>query len=164
MKSHLKNARISPKKLNLVAGMVRGEKTHEALNQLKFTPKKGAKILHKLITSAVANATNNFEQNEENLYVKSIMVTKGVTYKRGLPVSRGRYHPVLKRNTNIVVEVGMIDPTLGKTKKSAKTPEKTESSEVAEKPKAKKTVEAAAEKPKKKTVAKKSTKKTPENA
>lgn len=153
MKSYLKNARISPKKLNLVAGMVRGEKAKAALDQLKFTPKKGAKILHKLITSAVANATNNFEQTEDNLFVKNILVTKGVTYKRGLPVSRGRYHPVLKRNTNIMVEVGLLDPTLAKsTKKPAAKTEKT-AAETVEKPKTKKN--ETAEKPKKKPTAKK---------
>jgi large subunit ribosomal protein L22 len=162
MKSYLKNARISPKKLNIVAGMVRGEKTVDALNQLKFTPKKGAKILYKLITSAVANATNNFDQNEENLFIKEIMVTKGITLKRGLPVSRGRYHPILKRNTNIHVEVGMIDPTAAKTKKtSAKKTDKPaseESSEMKEEKKAKTTE-------KKKPAAKKSTpKKKTENA
>lgn len=157
MKSSIKNARISPKKLNLVAGLIRGEKAQDALNQLRFTSKKGAKILHKLITSAVANAKNNYDQSEENLFIKSILVTKGVTYKRGLPVSRGRYHPILKRNTNVVIEVGMIDPTGGKAKKTTAKAEKaaeekpaTEAS--AEKPKTKK--EAA---PKKKTSAKKST-------
>jgi len=157
MKSSIKNARISPKKLNLVAGLVRGEKAQDALNQLRFTPKKGAKILHKLITSAVANAKNNYDQNEENLFIKSILVTKGVTYKRGLPVSRGRYHPILKRNTNVIIEVGMIDPTGGKAKKTTAKAEKAAEEKPAneasaEKPKTKK--EAA---PKKKTSAKKST-------
>ncbi|MGE3278696.1 MAG: 50S ribosomal protein L22 [Candidatus Altimarinota bacterium] len=167
MKSSIRNARISPKKLNLVAGMIRGEKAQDALNQLRFTPKKGAKILHKLITSAVANAKNNYDQNEDNLFIKSVMVTKGITYKRGLPVSRGRYHPILKRNTNIIIEVGMIDPTAGKAKKSTAKAEKTSKEMTAtestpEKPKTKSApkAEAKAAAPKKKP----STKKKSDNA
>ena len=69
MKSSLKNARISPKKMNLVAGLVRGKKADEALAQLKFTPKKGAHLLYKVLSSAVSNASNNFKQKKENLYV-----------------------------------------------------------------------------------------------
>lgn len=130
MKSSLKNARISPKKMNLVAGLVRGKSVNEALSQLKFTPKKGAEILYKVLQSAVSNATNNYNQKPENLVVKSILVTKGMTYKRGIPVSRGRYHPILKRNSNIVVEVGMEAPTeTTEAKSPTKTTKKTETEE-----------------------------------
>jgi large subunit ribosomal protein L22 len=126
MKAILRNARISPKKMNLVAGLVRGKKAQDALAQLKFTPKKGAEILYKVISSAIANATNNFKQRKEGLYIKSILVTKGMTYKRGIPVSRGRYHPILKRNTHITVEVGMEEPKEEVAKKSAKAAPKAE--------------------------------------
>ena len=64
MKAFLKNIGISPKKANLVAGMVRGKMVETALTELKFTPKKGAGILYKVIASASANATNNFKQNK----------------------------------------------------------------------------------------------------
>jgi|CXWL01.1.fsa_nt_gi large subunit ribosomal protein L22 len=111
MKAFLKNARISPKKMNLVAGMVRGKNVKVALDQLKFTPKKAAQILAKLITSAAANATNNFDLQMENLIIKEIRANKGMTYKRGMPVSRGRQHPILKRNTNLSVEVGIAGMT-----------------------------------------------------
>ena len=124
MKASLKNARISPKKMNLVAGLVRGKKTTDALTQLKFTPKKGADILFKVITSAVANATNNFDQKKDNLFIKTILVTKGVTYKRGIPVSRGRYHPILKRNSNIVVEIGLLDSSAPEKKAKKEEPKK----------------------------------------
>jgi len=107
MKASLKNARISPKKANLVAGLIRGKKAVDALSQLKFTPKKAAEILYKILQSAVSNATTNFAQDEDKLYIKSIIVNKGITYKRGIPVSRGRYHRILKRNSNITVEVGL---------------------------------------------------------
>lgn len=140
MKAFSKNVRISPKKATLIAGMVQRMNAKEALTQLKFTPKKGAKVLYKLISSAVANAKNNFQQDENKLVIKTIRVTKGITYKRGLPVSRGRYHRIFKRNSNIFVEVGL----------DAATPARTESAEGAKEEKAPK-----AEKPTKKTAPKK---------
>lgn len=154
MKAYLANARISPKKMNLVAGMVRGMNVRMALAQLKFTPKKGAQILAKVIASAAANAKNNFDLEEENLIIKEIRANKGVTYKRGMPVSRGRQHPILKRNTNLSVEVGIEGMTEAPlpVKKGAKkvkaTPTETSESKpapkktVAKKLKAKKTSEA----------------------
>lgn len=105
MKALLKNVRISPEKANLVAGLVRGSMVNDALNQLQFTPKKGAKILYGVIASAVANAEHNLKQNRNNLYVKEIVVTKGPMFKRGVSVSRGRVHPILKKTAQIRVRV-----------------------------------------------------------
>ena len=107
MKAHLRRIRISPKKANLVAGMVRGKKATEALDILKFMPKKGADILYKVVHSAVSNAKNNFKQSVDELYITRILVTKGPTYKRSLPISRGRVHPIAKRTSHITVEVGL---------------------------------------------------------
>jgi large subunit ribosomal protein L22 len=108
MKAVLKNVRISPKKANLVAGLVRGAMVNDALDQLKFTPKKGAKILYKVVHSAAANAVNNFKQNQDRLYIKEILVTKGPTMRRAVPISRGRMHPRLKRSSNIVVVIDVM--------------------------------------------------------
>lgn len=108
MKAILKNIRISPKKANLVAGLVRGEKVDSALNKLKYTPKKAAKILFKVIASAAANAENNFKQKPEKLYIKEIVVTEGPTYKRSVSVSRGRMHPLKKRTSHITVQVDVM--------------------------------------------------------
>ena len=105
MKAILKNAGISPKKANLVAGMLRGKMVEQALKELKFIPKKGSEILSKLIASAAANATNNFKQNRSRLYIKEIVVNKGPMYKRSQPVSRGRAHPILVRRSNISVSL-----------------------------------------------------------
>jgi len=107
MKAVLRQTRISPKKANLIAGTVRGKKVSEALNILKFMPKKGAKLLYKTIHSAASNAVNNFNQVMDELYVTTILVTKGPTYKRSLPISRGRTHPIRKRTAHITVEVGV---------------------------------------------------------
>jgi len=107
VKAIARNVRISPKKVNLVAGLVRRKNAEEALSILKFTPKKGAKILYKLLHSALANAENNFKQKRDSLFVKEIVVTEGPTFKRSVPVSRGRVHPILKRNSHITITVGL---------------------------------------------------------
>lgn len=128
MKAFLKNIGISPKKANLVAGMVRGKMVETALTELQFTPKKGAGILYKVIASAAANATNNFKQNKSKLYIKEIVVNKGAMYKRSQPVSKGRSHPILVRRSNITVVVdvsaaGGIKAKKVKTPKTAKAVE-----------------------------------------
>jgi len=105
MKSILRQVRISPKKANLIAQLVRNMKAEEALLTLKFTNKKAAPILKKLIESAVANAVNNFKQNAEGLYIKEIIVTEGPTYKRRTMVSKGRAHPILKRTSHITIKL-----------------------------------------------------------
>lgn len=109
MKAFLKQARISPKKANLVAGMVRRKSVSQALIFLRFANKKAAELLRKLIESAAANAENNFSQKREDLVVSKILVTKGPTLKRGVPISRGRMAPILKRTSHITVEVAAAD-------------------------------------------------------
>lgn len=120
MKALLKNTRVSPKKANLVAGLVRGVMVEDALAQLKFTPKKSARLLYKAIASAAANAEHNLKQNRSNLYIKEIVVTKGPTYKRGVPVSRGRQHPILKRTAQIRVTVDVKSGAPVKAKKPSR--------------------------------------------
>lgn len=105
MKAIATNIRISPKKLAVVASIVRGESAKRALDLLRFMPKKGAKILYKVVASAVANASHNDMQSLETLAIRELVVTKGIVYKRGQAISRGRSHPILKRTTNIRVEL-----------------------------------------------------------
>lgn len=131
--------------MNLIAGLVRKKKAQEALDQLKFTPKKGAELLYKVLHSAVSNATNNFKQKKENLIIKSILVTKGMTYKRGIPVSRGRYHPILKRNSHVTVEVG-IEEEIETPVAVKEAKKKTSPKAKVEKEATKKTTEKAKEK------------------
>jgi len=126
MKAHLRSIRISPKKANLVAGMVRGKKVSDALALLKFMPKKGADILYKVVHSAASNAKNNFKQSIDDLYITKLLVTKGPTYKRSLPISRGRVHPILKRTSHITVEVGLPEGQELKTPDKADKPVKKE--------------------------------------
>ncbi len=121
MKAVLRRIRISPKKANLVAGLVRGKKVKEALDILKFTPKKGAKILYKVLHSSASNAKNNFKQSFDDLVVSKVLVTKGPTHKRSLPISRGRLHPIRKRTSHITVEVGVLEADKPAPKKEADT-------------------------------------------
>ncbi len=105
MKAYGKNIRISPKKLRVVAEVVRGQNAKEALSFLKFAPKKWANLLYKVLKSAVANAENNDNQKADTLYISSLIINKGIVYKRWNPVSRGRMHPILKRTSNIALEL-----------------------------------------------------------
>ncbi len=105
MKAYGKNIRISPKKLRLVAEVIRWEDAEKALNFLKFAPKKWADILYKVLHSAVSNAQHNDKQNLSNLYVSSLIIHKWIVYKRWQAVSRWRMHPILKRTSNIVLEL-----------------------------------------------------------
>ncbi|KKR07791.1 MAG: 50S ribosomal protein L22, large subunit ribosomal protein L22 [Candidatus Peregrinibacteria bacterium GW2011_GWE2_39_6] len=135
MIAHLRKIRISPKKANLVAGLVRRKPVNEALTVLQITPKKGAKILEKVIRSASANATNNFKQSTASLIIKEIIVTEGPTYKRFQPVSRGRSHPILKRTSHITVKVE-TDPSLVNRAEKKSAPSLTETTNsIEEKPK-----------------------------
>jgi len=107
MKARLNTSRITPKKANLVAGMIRGKDANEALEILKYTPKKAAKIIFKLLHSAISNAVNNFDQSEETLFIKEVIVNKGPSLKRSVPISRGRVHPIIKRTAHISISIGI---------------------------------------------------------
>jgi large subunit ribosomal protein L22 len=125
MKAILRNTRLSPKKANLVAGIVRGASVNDALAQLKFTPKKGAAILYKVIHSATANAENNFKQNRDKLYIKEIIVTPGSSFRRSRSISKGRMHPIKKRNAHITVYVDVMAPKAKAVKKVDSSSSKT---------------------------------------
>ena len=105
MKANGKNIRISPKKLRVAAEVIRGMSTQQALQFLKFAPTKWAAILYKIVNSAVSNAEHNDKQLVDDLYVSAVSITKWIVYKRGRPVSRGRMHPILKRTSNVYLEL-----------------------------------------------------------
>ena len=105
MKAYGKNIRISPKKLRVAAEVVRGMPATQALQFLKFAPTKWSAVLYKIVSSAVSNAEHNDNQAAETLFIDTLVITKGIVYKRGRPVSRGRMHPILKRTSNIRLEL-----------------------------------------------------------
>lgn len=105
MKAHLNGIRTSQKKVNIVAGLVRGKSAEQALEILKFTPKKAAKDLYKVVNSAVANAENNDGKNRADLIVNQVIVNRGTFMKRFLPSTRGRALPLAKPTSHITVEL-----------------------------------------------------------
>lgn len=117
MKAIRRHLRISSKKVNLVADLVRGKPVEAAINFLRFTPKRSAKPLMEAIKSASANAVQNFKQQQKDLYISKIIVNEGATLKRHRPVSRGRTHPIRKRTAHITVELAVNRPSRSEAKK-----------------------------------------------
>jgi large subunit ribosomal protein L22 len=101
VKARLRFVRIAPTKARLVADLIRGKRSEEALNILTFTKKAAAKILIKLLKSAVANATQKKNIDVDRLYVKQITVDQGPTMKRFQPRALGRATMIRKRTSHI---------------------------------------------------------------
>lgn len=114
MKAELKNYRQSPRKVRLVANLVKGLSVNQALVELDFLAKRAALPLQKLIKSAVANANSN---NGESFIIKNITVDKGITLKRSMPVSRGSAHPIHKHTSRVIVTLGLASETKKTSKK-----------------------------------------------
>lgn len=104
-KAIYRNARSSAQKARLVADQVRGMPVEKALNLLKFSPRKAAKIIYKVLESAVANAENNLSLDVESLVVSRIMVDEGPSMKRIMPRAKGRADRIVKRTSHISVYV-----------------------------------------------------------
>ena len=100
-----KYIRMSPRKMRLVADLVRGHGVEEAIALLKLTPKEAARAIEKAINSATANATQNYGWTREDLYVSTIYADEGPTLKRFKAGARGRYKPILKRSAHVTVGV-----------------------------------------------------------
>ncbi len=95
--------RIAPRKARYVVDMVRGRKAGEAMEILKFTPKKAARLVHKVVASAVANAEQRADVDVDTLFIKKIFVDEGPTLKRWRPRAMGRATRILKRTSHITV-------------------------------------------------------------
>ncbi len=104
-KAVAKYMRISPQKARLVADVVRGMDVDNAITTLRFMPKKAARILRKVIESAVANADQTDSIDIDTLYVKEILVDGGPMLKRFRPRAQGRATRILKRTSHITVVV-----------------------------------------------------------
>ncbi|MCB2187780.1 MAG: 50S ribosomal protein L22 [Deltaproteobacteria bacterium] len=100
-----KFVRISPKKARLVADAIRGMKVEEAINKLKFTPKKAAVLIGKVLGSAVANASTQPGVDVDSLYIKEAYVDGGPTMKRWRARAMGRAYMIRKRSSHITVVV-----------------------------------------------------------
>lgn len=103
MKAYLKNYRQSPRKVRLVADMIRGKNAKRALAELTFLPKAAASTMHKLLSTAIANAENNFKVSADALLVKEISVDQGPTLRRFRPRARGSASRINKRTSNVTI-------------------------------------------------------------
>ncbi len=101
VKAQLKFVRVAPRKAQLVADLIRGKGSEEALNILTFTKKAAARIVVKLLKSAIANATQKKNVDVDRLYVKRITVDQGPTMKRYQPRALGRATTIRKRSSHI---------------------------------------------------------------
>ncbi len=102
----LRGVRLSAQKGRLVADQVRGKPVEQALNLLAFSPKRGAKIIRKVVESAIANAEHNDGADIDVLKVKTITVEEGMTLKRFRARAKGRGNRILKPTCHIFVTVG----------------------------------------------------------
>ena len=99
----LRYARISARKVKIVADLMRGKSVEEAQKIVKFAPKASAEILEKLLNSAIANAENNHFMNRSNLYVAEIYANQGPTLKRIRPAAKGSAVRIRKRTSHITI-------------------------------------------------------------
>lgn len=116
MKALLKNYHQSPRKVRLVADLIRGKSVERARAALMFLPKKSSPAISKLLDSAVANARSS-GADASNLFVKKITVDKGAVMRRSRPFARGRAGAVRKTMSIVFLELGMNAPA-----KPAKAP------------------------------------------
>ncbi len=100
-----RNIRTSPRKLNLVAQTIRGKKAENALNELTFSPKRVAKVVKKVLESAIANAENNHDLDVDDLVVTEASVGKNLTMKRFHARARGRGASIHKPFSQITIVV-----------------------------------------------------------
>jgi len=128
MKAYLKNYRQSPRKVRVVASLVKGKNVTKAITDLNFLAKRAGEPLRKMLESAVANA-KNMGVDVENLIVKEFRVDKGITMKRMMPAAMGTGHRINKRTSNVTLllaeKVAKIKKSLGRKKASEVKAKKT---------------------------------------
>ena len=117
IKSTYKNAHISPSKVRLTANSIRKDAAEEAIRKLRFYNNKASKILLKTLMSAVSNAKQKGYE-VTNLYVHDVKLGKGITLKRYRFGSHGHIHPILKRWSNITIELAPVNSSLKKKEES----------------------------------------------
>ena len=120
MQAKLRYLRISPKKVRLVADMIRNKSVSDSIKILNFTVKRARDPILKLLNSAIANS-KNMGINSKNLYVAEIRVDKGPILKRYMPRSRGISNPILKRTSHIMITLDKIENKKNKKLSNKKT-------------------------------------------
>ena len=102
-RAHLKYARISPRKVEIVLDLIRNKPANVAMAILQHTPKAACEDLQKLLKSAIANAENNHNMDVTKLYVAECFVSPGPILKRIRPASKGRAYRILKRTSHVTL-------------------------------------------------------------
>jgi large subunit ribosomal protein L22 len=116
----LRYLRIAPRKVRLVTDLIRGKTVEEAQTILNFTTKRAALPLLKLLKQAIANAKNNFQLDETNLFIQKITVDEGPKLKRWRPRARGMTYPIQKKTSHITIVLNEIEKKAKKIKKAKK--------------------------------------------
>ena len=107
MKASLRSVRTAPKKAQVIAKMIRGKPVPEALEVLEKTNKKAARLLENLLQSAMANASNNDNQDPQMLVIRTLTVNQAQAYHRGIPMARGRVRRIRKFLSHIHLVLGV---------------------------------------------------------
>jgi len=105
VKAQVKYVRAQTRKVRIVADLIRGKNVNEAMIMLQFLPNLGARLIQKVLKSAIANAKNNFKLGQEKLYISEILVDGATPFKRFHPRSRGSAFAILKRQSHITIYV-----------------------------------------------------------
>lgn len=126
VKASARSLHFAPRKMRLVTNLVKNMRVADALTQLRFTNKKGAKMVSKLLMSAAANAENNFSLNRDNLFIKSITCDMGQVLQRSFPRARGSAFIIRRKLCHVNV---VLEERPGKTKKSKAVMPKAEKKE-----------------------------------
>ncbi|MCX6717883.1 MAG: 50S ribosomal protein L22 [Candidatus Taylorbacteria bacterium] len=105
----LNDYRQSPRKVRLVANLIKGKKVEDAKSSISFLIKRASKPLSDLLDSAIANAEHNFNITADKLFVKEFRVDGGAVLKRRMPRARGMAYPIKKRTSHVFIELDTID-------------------------------------------------------
>lgn len=109
VKSVTKHSRMSAKKVRDITRVIQGRNASEALEMLRFIPRKSARLVAKTLQSAIANAENNHGLSSTSLIVAKAYVDQGPVFRRFQPVARGSAHPIKKRTSHISI---ILEPQL----------------------------------------------------
>jgi len=134
-KAVLKFVRISPRKVRNVVDLIRGKRAGDAISTLRFTARGAARVVEKLLRSAIANAENREIGDVDDLVVSRVFVDQGPTLKRIQPAPQGRAHAIHKRMSHITIAVSAVTRPIRRTAKAAPPAKAVKSAKAASVPK-----------------------------